>query len=101
MFIEATPVHRDDVYMTTEEVAARLRISPLTLANQRTAGEGLPHVKVTGRPLYRMADILAAEQDGLRGFTWAALDKALSTAPGIAPANLQAVLDHVRKVLKA
>lgn len=56
-----------EVYMTAEEVAARYRISVSTLANQRTAGTGLPWLKLGGRVLYRVSDLAEAERAGARG----------------------------------
>lgn len=35
--------------MTTDEVADLLHVSPKTLANQRSRGEGLPYVRLPGR----------------------------------------------------
>lgn len=34
--------------MTTEETAALVRMSPATLANQRSRGDGLPYVRLPG-----------------------------------------------------
>lgn len=36
-------------WMTTEELAALVDVSPSTLANQRSKGEGLPYVRLPGR----------------------------------------------------
>lgn len=57
----------NEAYMTAEEVATRYRVSVSTLANQRTAGTGLPFVKIGGRILYKVSDLAEAERAGSRG----------------------------------
>lgn len=50
-------------YLTTEELAQSLAISPQTLAQWRSQGRGPPYLKFGGRVLYR----IAAVQEWLAG----------------------------------
>lgn len=89
-----------DLYMTPDEVADRLRQSTQTLANLRARGEGLPFVKLaTGAIRYKMADVLRMERDGLTGFSWAELGRALERFGGIAPEIREKLMTHLRKEL--
>lgn len=101
MFVTADPVDRDDLYMTTQELAARWRVQPETLANARARGEGLPFTTPSGRPLYRLADVLRVEQDNLRGFTWAALEAVLREAPGVAPSAVDSIIKGLKERVRA
>lgn len=51
------PEHFDLV--KPEEAAELLRTTKKTLANQRSAGEGLPYIKMNGRVLYSRAALFA------------------------------------------
>ena len=82
MFREADKTEKpvvmiDDVMMTPAEVAEWARCDVSTLANHRTAGEGLPYIKFGGRILYRMADVLSAAERGSHGFSFRKLETVL------------------------
>ncbi len=49
--------------MTTEELAAHLRVEPKTLANWRYLGRGPIYVKDGGLVRYRREDVEAWERD--------------------------------------
>jgi hypothetical protein len=49
------------------ELARRWRISERTLERWRWQKRGLPHLKVGGRVVYRLEDVLAYEAAQLRG----------------------------------
>lgn len=98
--VDDTSTTLDDFYMTAAEVAARLRLSPETLANLRTRGEGIPWRKVSGKVLYRASDVLAAEAAGHGGFTWARLEVAIRSYPKLGDTAAEGLIAHVRKVLR-
>ena len=49
-------------YITTKELATRWRMSPQTLANQRSLGTGPPYLKLGNHIAYRVSDIEAYEE---------------------------------------
>lgn len=98
--IESTAPVVDDIYLTVSEVCSRLRLDPQTLANHRTAGEGLPFVKISGKVLYRVRDVLAAELAGAKGFKWSRLEAALDTFKGIPPAVRVELVKHLKSELR-
>lgn len=100
--IEATPPTMDDVYMTAAELAARWRCDVNTLANLRARGEGLPFVKrgANGGVLYKIADVLAFEARGTRGFTWARLANAVDAFPGLVGSQRQDFIDHLKRCMR-
>lgn len=49
-------------FLTTPELAERWHLSKGYLVNMRWAGEGPPYVKLGGRVLYRLGDILKYEE---------------------------------------
>lgn len=99
-FIEASAPTVDDVYLTAEELAQRHRVDPATLANLRSRGDGLPFTKVTGRILYKIADVLAAEARGTKGFTMARLAEAC-TAAGLSPEQKDKLLSHLKAAMRS
>jgi hypothetical protein len=98
--IEATAPTMDDLYMTPREVADRWRIDEGTLANWRTAGEGVPWVKVGGSVRYKVADVIAFETENTRGYSRARLAAALRSFPGLTSAQRERLLVHITEVLK-
>ena len=48
------------------ELAARLKISPRTLERWRWTGQGPAFMKIGGRIIYRIEDVLAHEEAHLR-----------------------------------
>lgn len=48
-------------HLTPHDLAARWGVSVGHLANLRCEGKGLPYIKLPGRCLYRLADVLAYE----------------------------------------
>jgi transcriptional regulator with XRE-family HTH domain len=52
----------ESIYLTQEELADRLRQSPRTLEGWRYRKVGPPYVKLLGRVLYSIADIVAFER---------------------------------------
>lgn len=53
----------EPVYLTTKELATRLRVTPGTISVWRHRGEGPPHVKLVGKVLYRLEDVEDWERD--------------------------------------
>jgi predicted site-specific integrase-resolvase len=53
--------------LTQGELAERWRISPRTLERWRIDGKGPLWIKLPGRVIYRLEDVLAYEQARLRG----------------------------------
>lgn len=51
----------DDAFMTTEELAARWRTTPVGIAAQRYRGVGPRGYRIGKRVLYRLADVEAWE----------------------------------------
>jgi hypothetical protein len=96
--LEKSEADAYDLYMTPEEVANRLRQSTQTLANLRARGEGLPFVKLSnGAIRYKMADVIRMERDGLCGFSWAVLAKAIGRFGEISPAVRDRLIAHLRR----
>ena len=65
----ATPSSLDVVvasHLMQAEVAQRWRISPRTLERWRCAGTGPAWMRLNGRVLYRLEDVLAFERARLR-----------------------------------
>jgi hypothetical protein len=54
-------------HLTQADLARRWRISPRTLERHRWLGTGVPFLKLNGRVLYRLEDVLAFEAANLRG----------------------------------
>jgi len=84
--------------VTPDELAKHWRMSRDYLANVRRAGRGTPFVKLpTGRVLYRLSDVLAAEQDGVAGdMTLARIDLALSVMRGLPAETRVAIIEHLK-----
>jgi hypothetical protein len=62
------PQQRDaDRHLNQEQLARRWQVSPRTLERHRWLGVGVPYLKLGGRVVYRLEDILAYEADSLRG----------------------------------
>lgn len=99
--IEPTAHGRDDVFMTAKEVAEYLRTDEATLGNLRARGDGLPFTKVTGKVLYKMADVLAVADRRARGFRSAKLATAVETFPGLTPKQRVELLKHITEHLKS
>jgi hypothetical protein len=100
-FLESSPPTLDDVFLRPDELAARWRVDVNTLANLRARGEGLPWVKLGGGVRYKVADVLAAEASGARGFSWARLTAALEAFDGLSSEQREALLKHLRKAFKS
>ncbi|MDH4981470.1 hypothetical protein [Hyphomicrobium sp. D-2] len=91
----ANPLY--EVFLTGEELSARWRLKEQTLANQRAAGEGIPYTKLpSGSIRYKLADILEAEREGHKGFTWFALEKTIRRFPGLGPNTRIALCNFLR-----
>lgn len=98
--LEKTEPDAFDLYMTPEEVADRLRQSTQTLANLRARGEGLPYVKLaSGAVRYKMSDVIKMERDGLTGFSWAELSRALERFGPIDAATRDKLIAHLKREL--
>ena len=54
-------------YLTPEELAGRWRMSPRSLERWRADRRGPAWLRLEGRALYRMTDVLAYERSRLRG----------------------------------
>jgi excisionase family DNA binding protein len=48
-----------DDYLTCDELAAELRVSPRTVKRWQAAPDGLPYTEMGGRVLYRRASVRA------------------------------------------
>lgn len=46
-------------YLTRDQLAAELRVTPRTIIRWQAAADGLPHVQIGGRVLYRVASVKA------------------------------------------
>ncbi|WP_084461723.1 helix-turn-helix transcriptional regulator [Nocardia kruczakiae] len=57
----------DDVWLTTDEVAARLKIPRKTLAVWASMGRGPRYVRMGKHRRYRLVDLVAWEQAQLEG----------------------------------
>jgi hypothetical protein len=91
----------DDIFLTTEQLAARYQQEPGTLHNARCRGEGAPWVKTsTGAVRYRLADILAAEAAGTRGFSWRKLKEALDEYRGLTAGETERLLKHLKERMR-
>lgn len=99
--VETSQPSADDLYFTADELATRWRMDPATLANQRSRGDGLPYVKPpnSNRVLYRMSDVLKAEGDNARGFSWAKLRGALDRYPALESKATDKLFAYLKKEL--
>lgn len=95
--IERAATDADDWFMTPAEVAERHRKTVETLANERSRGEGLPFLKHGGKVLYRMSDVVAWETANMRGFTWSDLADAVRSYRGLAPAEADKLIEHIKR----
>lgn len=55
-----------EICLSQIDLAARWRISPRTLERRRWTGEGPSFMKLGGRVIYRLEDVLAFENQELR-----------------------------------
>jgi hypothetical protein len=53
------------VLLTEADLAARWKVSKGALANDRSAGRGIPFIKIQSRVRYRAVDVEAFELDAL------------------------------------
>lgn len=51
-----------ETLLTERELAARWRLAPETLANQRSQGKGVAYVRLGRTIRYRLVDVIAYEQ---------------------------------------
>lgn len=100
MVVERSRPAAYDKFLTTEELAERWRIDPGTLSNLRYRGEGIPWTKPTGRPLYKLSDVLKAEEEHGRGFTFEGLGEALETALDIPFKDHAELMTKLRRLMK-
>ncbi len=68
MSVEADPAQAAP-FLTVEELARRWRSSPRTLERWRADGHGPRWLRLKGRVLYRVEDVLAYERARLRPTT--------------------------------
>lgn len=59
----------DSVLLTTQQLAQRLGLAPITLQTWRAQGVGIPFVKVGHRVFYRLADVQRYERREMRALT--------------------------------
>ena len=59
----------DPVLLTTQQLAQRLGLAPITLQLWRSQGLGIPFVKVGHRVFYRLADVQRYERREMRALT--------------------------------
>ncbi|SDF26179.1 helix-turn-helix domain-containing protein [Limimaricola pyoseonensis] len=55
-----------EICLSQIDLAARWRISPRTLERWRWTGEGPSFMKLSGRVIYRLEDVMAFENQELR-----------------------------------
>jgi hypothetical protein len=90
--------NRDTVWMTPAEVADRHRKEETSLANERYRGEGLPFTKLpSGTVRYNLADVIAVEKNGMRGFSWSRLNDALALMPLLTNKQRVEIISHLKK----
>jgi hypothetical protein len=67
--VPAEPQQRPEAerHLNQEQLAKRWQVSPRTLERHRWLGVGVPYLKLRGRVVYRLEDILAYEAESLRG----------------------------------
>ena len=89
------------VYVTTDELAGRRRVSIGTLANNRSNGTGTPCVTLPGKKvLYRLSEVLAEEIAGMRGpFSIDRMALELSVMADVPEKLSLRIIDHMRKVM--
>lgn len=46
-------------YLTRDQLAEELRVTPRTIIRWQSTADGLPHVQIGGRVLYRVASVKA------------------------------------------
>lgn len=91
----------DDIFLTPQQLADRWQLDPGSLANARSRGEGVPFVKLpSGAVRYRVADVLAAETDGYKSFTWKRLEAALETYAELTDTQRQKLLLHLKRQMR-
>lgn len=56
-----------DNLLTVKELCELLKFHPVTLANQRRDGRGIPFIKLGRKVFYRRADVEAALANNFRG----------------------------------
>jgi hypothetical protein len=54
----------------------------------------------SGRPLYNLADVLAAEAAGSQGFRWSKLSDALAAVLALPPDEHARVMRELRRVMR-
>ncbi len=88
----------ESILVTPDELAKHWRMSRDYLANVRRAGRGTPHIKLpTGRVLYRLSDVLAAELGGTAGdITLERIELALAAMPRLPADTRAAVIEHLK-----
>lgn len=59
----------DSVFLTTQQLAQRLGLAPITLQLWRAQGTGIPFVKVGHRVFYHLADVQRYEHRQMRTLT--------------------------------
>ena len=96
----ATVEALDEIFFNTEQLAARWHQRVETLQNQRSAGVGLPYLKLpTGAVLYRASDIIDAEINGMRGLSVDRMVKIVKECPLIDSRKAEAVAAYLREQL--
>jgi hypothetical protein len=100
MPVERSKPSAVDKFLTTEELAERWRVDPATLSNMRYRGEGIPWTKPTGRPLYKLSDVLKAEEEHGHGFSFERLSDALETALELSFKDHAVLMTKLRKLMK-
>lgn len=93
----------EGVMVTPRVLARRWDLSEQTLANNRTAGKGVPYVNLpTGSVRYYAAEILAAELAGARGpLTIDRVALELAAMSEVPETLAAAILDRLRLALGA
>lgn len=100
MVVERSKSSPVDKFLTTEELAERWRVETATLSNMRYRGEGIPYTKPTGRPLYKLADVLKAEEEYGHGFTFEGLSEALESALNLPYKEHAELMTKLRRLMQ-
>lgn len=100
---------RDDLFLTTQQLADRWVMDPASLANLRNRGEGIPYVKLpSGAVRYRLVDICAAEKAGLNkagapliAISWNRLRNAMKNCPELDGVDVERAFEAIRSELSS
>jgi len=74
-----------DVLLTTQQLANRWQMHPVSLDNARAQGRGCPYVTIGRNVRYRASDVIAYETAGRVGVTVETAADILASLSGVEP----------------